>query len=270
MKAPRAWRITALAVLAGALCAFDYPFHEGPMERRVEDVPAPAGYERVAVGEGSFARYVRGAPLMPSGTPVRRHDGRVVAGAGEVVAVLDMPLLNDMQQCADSALRYWFEYQHEGGNADALAARLTSGEIVRFGEWRSHHARASDGPRKTFLRFLSYCMAYVGSWSLDRDLPAITAPELLPGDVIVQPSARAGGIGHLSIVFDVAAGPGGRRAYLVGYGFLPAQSVFIALPEPGNAVAPGSPWFTRAGFESQHSYLGARFTYRRFAAPVDR
>lgn len=244
---------------------FSYPFHEGPASRRVADIAAPAGYERVAVASGSFAEYVRDAPLMPSGSDVLRYDGVAVHDAEDVTAVLDMPLLNQNQQCADSALRYWFEYQREAGREETITARLTSGEWVSLADWRRKR-RSGESDDKVYRRFLAHCMEFVGSFSMNRDLGKIEASELQPGDLIVQPNPK-GGIGHLSLVVDVARDAKGRVALLVAYGFLPAQSVHLPRPEVRHAAAPGSPWFTLEGFQSQHEGLGATFTYRRFEQP---
>lgn len=252
----------ALVLALGALpaVAFDYPFHAGAATRRVVDLPAPAGFERSPVAAGSFADYVRRAPLMPPGSPVLRHDGAEVHGATEITAVLDMPLLNQNQQCADSALRYWFEYLREAGRTGEIACRLTSGDGARLADWRR---RPGEGDDAHYRRFLAHCMEYVGSYSMNRDLRKIDAAELAPGDLIVQPNPKAG-IGHLSLVVDVARDARGRTALLVAYGFLPAQSVHLPKPGPGNGADASSPWFTLEGFQRQHEPLGAAYTYRRF------
>lgn len=115
-----------------------------------------------------------------------------------------------------------------------------------------------------FAGFMKYCMNYVGSYSLSRDLPPVVEADLTPGCLIVQPNPK-GGIGHLSMLFDVGADAKGHRAFLVGYGFLPAQSVHLARPDAPNAAAGSATWFTLQGFQEQHAYLGKTFVYRRFA-----
>ncbi|MFN7974682.1 MAG: DUF4846 domain-containing protein [Acidobacteriota bacterium] len=180
----------------------------------------------------------------------------------DVAAVLDMPLLDATQQCADSALRYWFEYLHEAGKDDEIQAKLTSGEKVTLARWKADRKRG-ESDQEVFIRFLKHCMNYVGSYSLSRDLPSVDESDLGPGCLIVQPNPK-GGIGHLSMIFDMARNARGERVFLVGYGFLPAQSVFLAKPDAGNGPA-ATAWFSLEGFQAQHAYLGKTFVYRRFA-----
>lgn len=253
---------TAMLVAALPLVAFRYPFHAGDGTRRVQDLAVPPGFERQAVPPGSFPDYLRQAPLLPAGSPVLRFDGQKVMEGSDVAAVLDMPLLDATQQCADSALRYWFEYLHEAGKDDEIQAKLTSGEKVTLARWKADRKRG-ESDQEVFIRFLKHCMNYVGSYSLSRDLPSVDESDLGPGCLIVQPNPK-GGIGHLSMIFDMARNARGERVFLVGYGFLPAQSVFLAKPDAGNGPA-ATAWFSLEGFQAQHAYLGKTFVYRRFA-----
>jgi hypothetical protein len=253
--------VAGLLVLLASVPALadDHAYRAGDGARRVGDIPWPAGYRRVAVEEGSFAAFMRRAPLLPAGSVPRRHDGGPAEAPWAAAAVLDMPLHDRNQQCADTALRYWFEYLRESGRGETMMARLTSGDPVRFADW-SRRAGESDAAR--YGRFLSHCFNYVGSYSLSRDLPEVAEADVLPGDLVVQPNPR-GGVGHLSIVVDVAASASGARAYLIGYGYLPAQSPILPVPETGRGIA-ASPWFTMAGFQAQHAALGPRYGFRRF------
>lgn len=251
----------SLALLLGPALtfAFDYPFRTTNLTRRVEDIALPPGFQRVPVASGSFGDYMRHAPVLPAGTPVRLHDESIVLEASSVVAVLDMPLLNVDQQCADSALRYWFEFLREVGRDQDIRAKLASGKAVSLQEWNRSRRRGQTDD-ETYRSFLAHCMAYLNSASLNRDLAAVESGDLQPGDLVVQPNPR-GGVGHLSIVFDVAESARGERLYLVGYGFMPAQDVHI--PRPAEGRGRGD-WFTLEGFQAQHLNLGATYTFRRF------
>jgi hypothetical protein len=69
-------------------------------------------------------------------------------------------------------------------------------------------------------------------------LAEVDRADLQPGDFVVQP----GGPGHAILVLDLATAPDGRRALLLGQGFMPAQSFQVLVP-PG---AKG-PWFSLDG-----------------------
>lgn len=53
-------------------------------------IPPPRGYERIEVEPGSFAAWLRGLPLLPSGTPVCYYDGRPKRCRGFHEAVMDL------------------------------------------------------------------------------------------------------------------------------------------------------------------------------------
>mgnify|MGYP001107024683 CR=1 FL=1 len=89
----------------------------------------------------------------------------------------------------------------------------------------------------------------------------VALDSLQPGDMIVQ--NRTGGMGHLSIIFDICADDSDERLYLIGSGWTPAQEIIIhrAAADEGSGH-----WFTLEGYRRHlEAFDFGPFTYRRFA-----
>lgn len=68
-------------------------------------IPTPAGYHRLAGGEGSFGAWLRAVPLK-KGTTVYLYNGRPKENQDAQFAVLDISVGHeDLQQCADAVMR---------------------------------------------------------------------------------------------------------------------------------------------------------------------
>jgi hypothetical protein len=204
--------------------------------------PAPAGFVRVDVQPGSFGAFLRALPLRPAGTPVRTHDGRVVAApwAQAVVALDTGP--HDLQQCADSAIRLYAEHRRAQGTTADLVFHATSGDPLPWARYAAGERplvkdnrvrwRAPAGPTTpsspaspsspTFRAWLDFVFTYAGSSSLRLDTKAATGP-VMPGDLYVLP----GFPGHVLVVVDVARDPRGAERLLLGEGYMPAQDFHL-------------------------------------------
>lgn len=237
--------MTVLALAAGSAGAevwYSYRGSQGGASRvsLASAIPAPEGYERIPLRRNSFPDWVRHLPVRPEGTEVRTWDGRrAPQGFYAVWRVIDLPLLfrQDLEQCADWGFRFWHDYQAEAGFADRLWLTDYNGVKRTWGAWKA--GKPGAAPRE----FFRWACANANSYSQKRGLSPVTEEELRPGDLLVQ--NETGGVGHTSIVFDVAAGPAGKRAYLMGFGFMPAQEAHIEKAGPARGTAG---WFTLEGY----------------------
>ncbi|MGM0597852.1 MAG: DUF4846 domain-containing protein, partial [Myxococcota bacterium] len=75
-------------------------------------VPAPAGYHRKIVKNGSYAWYLRHLPLKPTGTPVKTYKGTIIKSwQSFATAVIDLPLdSRGFMQCIDVIVKLRAEY----------------------------------------------------------------------------------------------------------------------------------------------------------------
>jgi len=197
-------------------------------------IPAPAGYTRVTTAPGSYGRFLRNLPV--------KGDKRILAFNGNLIrdfnvfAVLDLPLLfhQDLEQCADFAMRLWAEYHQRAHALDHLYLFDYNGKRKAF---------KSSG--KGYLDFLRTSFANANSYSLKRGCaPVPSAAALVPGDMLVQ--NQDGGIGHVSVILDIAEAPGKPRLYLIGFSFMPAQEFHI---EKARGDKGQEGWFTLEGYQ---------------------
>jgi len=228
----------------------DYPWLADPaaaitrgpdaLEQRFEP---PDGFTRVDLRPGSFGAWLRRLPLSPVGTPVRSFRGGVILPPDHdnlaAVVALDVGT-HDLQQCADSIIRLHGEWLSAQGRRDA-SYRAASGVAMPFTRWARgermvpeglsfawvQSARADDG-HASYRRWLDAVFTYANTGSLARDADPVSPAELRPGDFVVQ----AGAPGHAVLVLDLARAPDGRRALLLGQGFMPAQSFQVLRPSP--------------------------------------
>lgn len=240
-----------------------------------ERFAAPAGFERAPLAAGSFGAWLRGLPLAAAGTPVRSFRGAVVLPADHpslaAVAALDVGA-GDLQQCADSVIRLHAEWLFAQGRRDA-SYRAASGAAMPFDRWArgermvphglgftwSSSARADAG-HASYRRWLDAVFNWANTGSLARDGEPVAPADLRPGNFVVQP----GGPGHTVLVLDLARAPDGRRALLLGQGYMPAQSFHVLRPGRDSAwfiVEPGdsfldTPFWAPFPWKTLHRFPG--------------
>jgi hypothetical protein len=210
----------------------------------IERYPTPAGWHRAEAND--FGEFLRASPLAASGTPVRSFAGDVIQHRyADAVFELDVGT-KDLQQCADSVLRLWAEYirDKQPEQLPHLHFHATSGDDMPFARYQAGERFRVDNSDRLALvpasfssdevrwrTYLSDVFTYAGSRSLARDTSA--AAMVQPGDVLVDP----GSPGHVVLVLDVATDIDGSTRYLVGQGFMPAQSFHVLIDDDG------SPWW---------------------------
>ena len=204
-------------------------------DRTVRDLPLPDGYERVTYKKGTYSHWLQNAPLKKSKT-IALHDGRSYKPGSnwyKIAAVLDFPLMfdQDLEQCADFAMRLWAEYH-------AATGQLTKLQLFNYDGTKKKLKSASG-----YRNFLRLAMAYSNSHSIKQGAKKVESSDLRPGDMFVQ--NKNGGIGHVSVIVDVAKSksPGKPNLYQVGFSFMPAQEFHIEKAPTNNG------WFTEKEFE---------------------
>jgi Domain of unknown function (4846) len=211
----------------------------------VQRYPPPQGFQRIGGNDDGFAAFLRTFPLLPASTPVRSHLGEVVAHH-YADAVFDLDVgKQDLQQCADSAIRLWAEYvrARHPQRLPQLHFHATNGDDMAFSTYLANQRLRVAGSRLApvsasfssdevrWQSYLSDVFSYAGSRSMGSDTMA--AHEVQAGDVLVNP----GSPGHVVVVIDVVADERGEKRYLIGQGFMPAQSFHILVD------GTGSPWW---------------------------
>jgi hypothetical protein len=247
------------ALLAGpAAAAPSYPWLEPASveaTRSLEEAqPAPDGWTRTPVGPGTLGEWLRGLPVRTDAT-VRAYDGRVLRAPAAHVVEIDVGD-RDLQQCADTTIRLLSEYAWASGRASELGWHFTSGDLTTWADWVAgerfaigrtvERSRGAPRPadRATFRGWLDLVFTYAGTRSLAREGTPVGDRPVEAGDVFVSP----GSPGHAVIVLDVAVGPDGRRAGLLGQGFMPAQDLHVLRRDlPGESAVLDGVWFVLPG-----------------------
>ncbi|UQA56202.1 DUF4846 domain-containing protein [Polyangium aurulentum] len=214
-----------------------------PVDTLEARIPPKKGYTRLPVAPGSFGAFLRGLPLAAPGTPVVSYAGDVIREADHpnvaAVAALDVGR-QDLQQCADSILRLHAEWRFSSGGRDQ-AYRAASGLSLSFPRYvQGERLRVSEGkptlvlgarpsePTHALLRtWLDDVFGWTNTGALVRDARKVELSDLRAGDFFVVAGSP---YGHAVLVLDVAKDAQGRRALLLGQGFVPAQSFHVLRP----------------------------------------
>lgn len=215
-------------------------------------IPAPQGFDRVKLENGSFAEWLRHLPLKVAESPVLLFDGSRKPNQMVHAAVLDIDTgTRDLQQCADAVIRLRAEYLCSKGRWDSIRFSFTSGDVASYAQWRAGFRpevrgnkirwakKAEPNPSyESFRRYLDTVFVYAGSQSLARELEPRGHPmEIQVGDVFIH----GGSPGHAVIVVDMAEKKAtGERVVLLAQSYMPAQDIHI-LRNPSNESL--SPWY---------------------------
>ena len=199
------------------------------------DIPVPAGFERMGTDPGSFSDYVEHLPLA-------RPDS-VLAGYEEAPSdtlvrncfqVVDFPLVDEYEQCADVCIRLRAEYLY----------RENRFRRIRFVDTREKTLRYRYGAcRRQFIRYLRKVFAWSNTESLRASLSRQLVDGLAPGDIFVyEKDARPGSrYGHAVMVAAVAVDTVTRqKAVLLIQGSTPACDIHVVA---NPAVPDLSPWY---------------------------
>jgi hypothetical protein len=204
--------------------------------------PAPPGFSRVPVEEGSFGAFLRTLPLAAPGTPVVSYKGGVIHPGDDpnIAAVIAIDIgTADLQQCADTIVRAHAEWLFSQGRHD-MTYRAASGVMMPFDKWLAGERPKSSGmsitwtksaapaqPTHAVLRaYLDSVFSWANTVALGVQAKPIAFSEIAPGDFVVA----GGNPGHAVIILDVAQSKDGKKVALLGQGYMPAQSFQVLRP----------------------------------------
>lgn len=219
-------------------------------EQLAAAIAPPAGARRVLLADGSFGAWLRGLPLLPEGAPVLLYSGATKPNQAAHFRVVDLDVGDrDLQQCADAVMRLRVEYQWAADQRRAIAFKLTDGTAWTFAAYlggtrlklvgkKAELQPGSPRPatRETLRGYLRTLFTYAGTASIAAELPRRELAGLTAGDVLVQ----GGFPGHAVLVLDLAEDDQGRRYFLLGQSYMPAQQ-FHVLNNPSEPDL--SPWY---------------------------
>lgn len=195
-------------------------------------VAPPSGFERVSAADGSFAAWLRGLPMRPEGAPVLTYTGKPKWRQDVHAAVIDIDVgKRDLQQCADAIMRLRAEWLFSQNRDKEIAFNDTDGKRRRFSATgRKDHAG--------FRKYMDLVFAYAGTYSLDRELKAVSPDQIAIGDVFI----KGGFPGHAVLVADMAENrETGEKRFLLLQSYMPAQDIHV-LKNPKSED--GTPWYT--------------------------
>lgn len=217
--------------------------------------PAPKGF---TVVKDSFGLWLGQQKLLPDGSPVLLYNGEKKLRQGVHAAVLDISVgKRDLQQCADATMRLRAEYLLAQGKGDEIAFNFTSGDRCSWARWRQGwrpsfagnkvtwaKTASASSTRDNFMAYMNMVFSYAGTASLAKELKAVPAKEMKPGDIFIQ----GGHPGHAVMVMAVAKNDKGEIRFLLAQSYMPAQQIHIlknpaggvwySLPADGELVTP--------------------------------
>ncbi len=214
-----------------------------------ERVDPPSGYERTKEKKDSLAAFLREYPLKKAGEPVLLYNGEQKGNRGAHVAVFKLPLeKEDLQQCADTVMRVYAEYFWKTGQKDRISFRFVDGFQAEYSKWRAGYriqtgeSRSSwvsggtyDDSYENFKKYLRMVFAYASTLSMEKESKKIKLSEAAVGDIFLN----AGSPGHVVMVVDVCETADGKKALLLGQGYMPAQEFHLLK----NPLHEDDPWY---------------------------
>lgn len=214
-----------------------------------ERVAPPPGYARTEAKGDSLTTFLREYPLKKAGKPVLLYNGEEKGNQSAHVAVFKLPLeKEDLQQCADSVMRVYAEYFWKTGQKEQISFRFVDGFQAEYSKWRSGYriqagesrsswvpGGARDDSYENFKKYLRMVFAYAGTLSMEQESKKIKLSEAATGDIFLY----AGSPGHVVMVVDVCRSFDGKKAFLLGQGFMPAQEFHLLK----NPLHEDDPWY---------------------------
>lgn len=223
------------------------------LEKRIK---VPKGYKRVKEKKGSFGKFLRSYPMKKDGSDVLLYDGRKKGNQNAHVAIFKLPLENeDLQQCADAIMRVFGEFYYGRGEYSKINFGIGSKFRADFSIWSKGRgigiskkgvywtaSKRNDTSYKSFQSFMRMVFAYSGTLNLDSESKKISLKEARAGDIFV----KGGSPGHAVMILDVVKNKKGKKAFLLGQSYMPAQEFHVLK----NPLHEDNPWY----FEEEITY----------------
>lgn len=211
----------------------------------------PQNYQWQEEKPDSFGYFIENFKLKPYGSQIVRYDGSPISTQHLHEAVFDIDTGNkDLQQCADAVIRLRAEYLYTIKKTDDIKFHFTSGHLLSWNDYKNGTRAFVNGNsvnfRKTadcndsyssFRNYLDLIFNYAGTISLNKETqPILKTSDLKTGDILITP----GSPGHVVFIAGVCQNKEGKKLFLLGEGFTPAQSIHL-LSNPFQKNI--SPWY---------------------------
>ncbi len=241
--------VLCLLLLCGCVSphdiSYDYINEEGT--NILTRISVPKDYQRVEVSEGSFEDYVRNYELKKHGSPLLYYNGKE-KNTTAYTAIFALPIENeDLQQCADSIMRFYGEYYYQRKEYDKISFHFVDGFKATFSKWvEGYRIKVGESSSKwvksasyddsytSFKKFMRMVFAYSSTLSMTKESKEIDVKDIEIGDIFI----KGGSPGHVVMVVDVCENSEGKKAFLLAQGLMPAQEFHI-IKKPGS----DNPWY---------------------------
>ena len=251
---PWIWILVGLLVLGGVSAAFCWRLMNTSniwQAFTVGDIPAPRGFVRDTVPPQSYQAYLRALPLKPKGTPLCLFGGQKAKHQILAAAVVDHPLLNRYEQCADVIFRLRAEYLLGMGMYDELCYTDVNDSLLCF----VPDSVPADSMQAYFEKYITHVFSWCNTTSLFRETLPRPFVDVRAGDILVHPAQKDENYGHAILIADVAHSPSGRVAVLCLEGNTPAREKHIVR----NINLLRNPWFIIDSGDTQIRFIKSRF-----------
>ncbi|WP_292008291.1 DUF4846 domain-containing protein [Chryseobacterium sp.] len=211
----------------------------------------PENYEWVEEKPNSFGTFIENFPLKTYGSKILKYDGTPIAIQHLHEAIFDIDTGNrDLQQCADAVIRLRAEYLYKNKRFDEIAFHFTSGDLVKWNDYkkgirpvvsgnsvRFRQTASFDDSYSGFRSYLDLIFNYAGTISLNKEtMPVAHTSDLKTGDILITP----GSPGHVVFIAGTCMNKENKKLFLLAEGFTPAQSIHL-LSNPFQKNI--SPWY---------------------------
>lgn len=217
----------------------------------VGDIPTPRGFVRDTVQPQSYQAYLRALPLKPKGTPLNLYGGQKAKHQILAAAVVDHPLLNRYEQCADVIFRLRAEYLLGMGRYDDIRFTDVNDSLLCF----VPDTVPADSMQTYFEKYITYVFEWCNTTSLFRETLPRPFIDVQAGDILVHPAQENENYGHAILIADVAHSPSGRVAVLCLEGNTPAREKHLVR----NINLLRNPWFIIDSGDTQIRFIKSRF-----------
>lgn len=212
----------------------------------------PKDFEWIPEQQETFGYFIENFPLKKYGSPILKYDGTPIATQNLHEAVFDIDTGSlDLQQCADAIIRLHAEYLYKNKRFNEIKYHFTSGDLLSWNDYKNgtrafvngnsvsfRKTAPADDSYQNFRTYLDLIYTYAGTISLSNyeTKPVTKTENLKTGDILITP----GSPGHVVFISGAAKNKDGKKIFLLGEGFTPAQSIHI-LSNPFNTNV--SPWY---------------------------
>lgn len=211
----------------------------------------PKGYQWQDEKQDSFGYFIENFKLKPYGSQILRYDGTPISTQHLHEAVFDIDTGNkDLQQCADAVIRLRAEYLYKNKKENNIKFHFTSGHLLSWNDYKNgtrafvsgnsvsfRKTAGFDDSYQSFRAYLDLVFNYSGTISLNKETTPVTKnADLKTGDILITP----GSPGHVVFIAGVCINKEGKKLFLLGEGFTPAQSIHL-LSNPFDQNI--SPWY---------------------------